>query len=145
MSQVPKNGRVLVFGTFDLLHPGHLSFLRQARKLGRELIVVVARDINTQKIKGKKPVQNETMRFKAITKLPFIKQVMLGQAELDHRYKLVKEIKPDIIALGYDQFLLTTNLPDDLKNVGLDVQIKRLKPYHADRYKSSIIREKLDG
>jgi FAD synthetase len=133
----------LVFGTFDLLHAGHLSFLRQARKLGHELIVVVARDANAEKLKGKKPVQNEQTRLNAIMKLPFVTKAMLGQAELNHRYKLVQQINPDVIALGYDQFLLTTRLKEDLASLGLTVQIVRLKPYRADRYKSSILRKKM--
>jgi len=137
-----KPQKVLVFGTFDLLHAGHLSFLRQARKLGHELIVVVARDANAEKLKGKKPVQNEQTRLNAIMKLPFVTKAMLGQAELNHRYKLVQQINPDVIALGYDQFLLTTRLKEDLASLGLTVQIVRLKPYRADRYKSSILRKK---
>ena len=139
----PKPNKVLVFGTFDLLHAGHLSFLRQARKLGHELVVVVARDINSEKLKGRKPIQNEQARLTAINKLPFVTKAMLGQLELNHRYELVKQINPNIIALGYDQFLLTTNLREDLTTLGLNVQIKRLKPYHADRYKSSILRKQL--
>lgn len=143
MSQELKQTRVLVFGTFDLLHAGHLSFFRQARKLGHELYVVVSRDKNTEKLKGRKPVQNELTRLNAISKLPFVSKALLGQIELDHRYKLITELKPNIIALGYDQFLLTTNLHEDLKNIGLDIELKRLKPYHADRYKSTIIRNEL--
>ena len=145
MSQEPKQNRVLVFGTFDLLHPGHLSFLRQARKLGRELYVVVARDKNSEKLKGKHPIQNEQFRLNAIAKLPFVTKALLGQIELSHRYKLVLELEPDIIALGYDQFLLTTTLADDFKVLGLNIQLVRLKPYRADRYKSSILRQKLNN
>lgn len=141
MSQVLPKNKVLVFGTFDLLHPGHLSFLRQARKLGAELIVVVARDKNSAKLKGRLPIQNEQLRLRAITKLPFVNKAILGQEELNHRYNLVKEISPGIIALGYDQFLLTTTLANDLKTIGLNVEIIRLKPYRADKYKSSILRQ----
>ncbi len=142
MSQ--DNKRVLVFGTFDLLHPGHLSFLRQARKLGKELYVVVARDENSKKLKGRKPIQNEQFRLNAIAKLPFVTRALLGQKEINHRYKLVKEINPGIIALGYDQFLMTTTLKNDLIALGLNnIIIKRLKPYQAHLYKSSILRKKL--
>jgi FAD synthetase len=121
MSQEPKQNRVLVFGTFDLLHPGHLSFLRQARNLGRELYVVIARDKNAEKLKGHQPIHNEQYRLNALTKLPFITKALLGQIELDHRYKLVREINPNIIALGYDQFLLTTTLADDIKKLNLNI------------------------
>lgn len=138
-----KVNKVLVFGTFDLLHPGHLSFLRQARELGHKLYVVVARDKNAEKLKGRKPIQNEQIRLRAVSKLPFITQALLGQIELNHRYRLVKEINPDIIALGYDQFLLTTTLEKDLAAMGLKTRLVRLKPYKADRYKSTILRREL--
>lgn len=142
-NKTTKAQRVLVFGTFDLLHPGHLSFLRQARDLARELYVVVARDKNSEKLKGRRPVQNEDLRLNALAKLPFVTKAMLGQAELNHRYQLVSETNPNIIALGYDQFLLTTTLEKDLLSLGLDIKLIRLKPYKADRYKSSILRQGL--
>ncbi len=142
-NKTPKAQRVLVFGTFDLLHPGHLSFLRQARDLARELYVVVARDKNSEKLKGRRPIQNEELRLNAVSKLPFVTKAMFGQIELDHRYKLVGDINPNVIALGYDQFLLTTTLEKDLANLGLDIKLTRLKPYRADKYKSSILRQSL--
>ncbi|MDP3985933.1 MAG: adenylyltransferase/cytidyltransferase family protein [Candidatus Veblenbacteria bacterium] len=140
-----KLQRVLAFGTFDLLHAGHLSFLRQARKLGRELYAVVARDKNSEKLKGRKPLQNENARLAGVSRLPFVTKALLGQAELSHRYQLVREIDPDVIALGYDQFLLTTTLEQDLKILGLNIKLVRLKPYRADHYKSSILRAKLES
>lgn len=142
-NKTTKAQRVLVFGTFDLLHPGHLSFLRQARDLARELYVVVARDNNSEKLKGRKPVQNEELRLNAVAKLPFVTKALLGQIELNHRYQLVNEISPNIIALGYDQFLLTTTLEKDLSEMALDIKLIRLKPYKADKYKSSILRQNL--
>ncbi|MHA1679090.1 MAG: adenylyltransferase/cytidyltransferase family protein, partial [Promethearchaeota archaeon] len=58
-----NNKKVLCFGTFDILHPGHVSFLKQARKYGNYLVVVVARDENVKKIKGKYPLDNELKRI----------------------------------------------------------------------------------
>lgn len=135
--------RVLAFGTFDLLHPGHLSFLRQARRLGTELIVVVARDANAEKLKGRRPIQDETTRLAQVSRLPFVTQAMLGQEKLEHRFGLIKQLQPDVIALGYDQFLMTMKLERDLKTLGLHTTIVRCRAFRPDLYKSNLLRPKV--
>ena len=92
--------RVMVFGTFDTLHKGHLQFLKDAKKHGH-LMVVVARDANVQKFKGKVPLHNEQERLKAIAELPFGHLTFLGSE--DDIYRIVEDMKPDMICLGYDQ------------------------------------------
>ncbi|MCX6707322.1 MAG: adenylyltransferase/cytidyltransferase family protein, partial [Candidatus Woesearchaeota archaeon] len=70
-SKPAKPKTVLVFGTFDILHPGHLNFFDQARKAGGEgskLVVVVARDFNSKKAKGIFPLNNERARLDAVKK-----------------------------------------------------------------------------
>ncbi len=134
---------MLAFGTFDLLHPGHRSFLRQARRFGKELTVVVARDDNAEKLKGRRPMQDQDTRLANVARLPFVSKAMLGQADINHRYRLIKELKPDVIALGYDQYLLTLKLEDDLKALGLPTKVMRCKAYRPDVYKSSALRDKL--
>ena len=139
----PQPKRVLVFGTFDLLHPGHRWFLRAAKRLGRELVVVVARDHNVLKLKGRLPLQKEQTRLKAVRKVKLVTQAQLGQREFNHRYTLVKKLKPDVLALGYDQMTRTTSLAKDLRKVGLRPKLVRLKPFHPERYKSSLIKATL--
>jgi FAD synthetase len=143
MSSHKSLSTVLAFGTFDLLHPGHRNFLRNASKLGKKLVVVVARDRNVWKLKNKRPTQGERARLRAVRKLSFVSRATLGQREFNHRYNLVQKLKPDIIALGYDQLTRTSSLAKDLRKLGQAVKIVRLKPFHPERYKSSLLRARL--
>jgi len=132
----------MLFGTFDYIHPGHLHFFKQARKLAKNsyVIISVARDVNVKKIKGNKPVIKELERVKAVKKTGLADKVVLGgkKSFLPH---IVKE-KPHIIALGYDQSAYTEHLKENLQKLGVPVIIKRLKPYKPHVYKSSLIKKK---
>lgn len=130
--------RVLVFGTFDLLHAGHFDFLTQAKALGDELHVVIARDKTVQKVKGHLPDQNELTRQLQVSELPMVKAAHLGN--LDDKYKIIEDVRPDIIALGYDQEAFTDALPKELEKRGLKPRIVRLQAYRPDIYKTSKIR-----
>ncbi len=132
----------MLFGTFDLIHPGHEHLFRQARALaGRAqpfLIVSLARDKNAKRIKGKKPVNNEKKRLATLRRHPLIDRAILG-ALGDHIPPIVKQ-KPDIIALGYDQSNYVKGLKTALKQKGLNVKIVRLKPHKPQLYKTSLLR-----
>ena len=131
--------KVLVFGTFDIFHQGHWDFLKQARRHGEFLRVVVARDITVLKVKGRRPRYSEQERVAAIRKSALVDEVVLGS--LDDRYKVVREYKPDVICLGYDQKQSVAELRRKLNETGLDrTRIVRLKPYEPEKYKSSILR-----
>src|SRR3989338_2941934 len=108
-----KQTRIMVFGTFDGVHKGHLNFFKQARKLAPKsfLIVSVARDKNVLKIKGNFPVLNEKERITLIEKCKLADKVVLSGAG-DHIPHIIKE-RPDIIALGYDQKFYVKNLKKD--------------------------------
>ena len=125
--------KVMVFGTFDGLHDGHLNFFRQAKMLGDELIVVVAKTANVKRIKGKKPRFSENQRLEAVKAVKTVKIAILGQIR-DH-YAVIKKLKPRIIALGYDQHSFDGNL----KKLFPEIKIIRLKPYRAEFYKSSLL------
>lgn len=131
--------KVLITGTFDIIHPGHLSLFKQAKKLGDFLIVVVARDSTVIKIKGKAPQNNQSARIRAIKKQHIADQVILGR--LGDKLKIVEMLKPDIIGLGYDQRAFTKNIRSELKKRGLMLRIVRLKPYQPHQYKSSLLRK----
>ncbi|MBU1148509.1 adenylyltransferase/cytidyltransferase family protein [Patescibacteria group bacterium] len=130
--------KVLVFGTFDVVHQGHLNFFDQAKKLG-DLNIVIARDVNVKKVKGQTPHHSEKIRKAQIVKLKIADKVYLGN--LANPYKIISKIKPDIIALGYDQTSFTKDLPVELKNRKLKIKIVRLKPFKPDQYKSSKIKK----
>ncbi|MFA5750875.1 MAG: adenylyltransferase/cytidyltransferase family protein [Candidatus Paceibacterota bacterium] len=134
-----KKERIMVFGTFDGLHKGHLNFFKQAKALVKNsfLIVSIARDKNVLKIKKKKPYLNERKRMLVLKKTLIADRVVLGNNR-NYLLHILKE-KPDIIALGYDQKHFTKNLKENLKKRGLDVKIVRLKPYKEHIYKNHLL------
>jgi FAD synthetase len=131
--------KVLIFGTFDNFHAGHEYFINEAKKLGDSLIITVARDETVKKIKGHLPEQPEKIRLKTLKKLNIADKVVLGS--LTDKYKIIKKYRPDIIALGYDQFVFTYTLEKKLIDLKLDAKIIRLKPYKPNIYKSSLLKE----
>ncbi len=133
----------MAFGTFDLLHPGHKYFLRQAKKLGSYLIVVIARDSTVKKLKGNLPRQNENERLEAILSLNLADKAVMGDKGLN-KYRVIEKYRPDIIALGYDQTSFVQGLKNKIEKFKLKTKIIRLKPYQAHKYKTSIIKMKRD-
>jgi len=129
--------KVMVFGTFDSLHPGHLNFFKQAKRIGNYLIVVVARDVNVKKIKGQLPRFNEDKRLSMLLAAEIADIAILGQ--IRNPYAVIRKYRPAIIALGYDQNSFTADLKKQFPNV----KIVRLKPYKPEIYKSSITNKKL--
>jgi FAD synthetase len=125
--------RVLVFGTFDHLHPGHRFLLDAAGERG-ELFVVVACDEVVQHIKGFLPTQNQEERMKAIEEVYPTATVLCGDAQ-DYLVP-VREAKPDLVLLGYDQ-----QFPPGITEADLPCPIERTEPHKPDLYKSSILRK----
>ncbi len=123
--------RVMVFGTFDLLHPGHLSLLRAAEAQG-ELTVVVARTSTVHKIKGRDPLQSECKRVKNIEELFPLATVVLGD-KVDFLAP-VRAHRPELILLGYDQ-----RLPPGIRKEDLPCRIKRAPALSPEKYKSSVL------
>lgn len=132
--------KVMAFGTFDYLHAGHESYLRQAKEQGDYLIVVVGRDDTVKKVKGENPDNRERKRLKAIKSLEYVDKAVLGSHT--DRFKQIIKHKPDVIALGYDQFVFTHQLKGLLIRNKLNTEIVRLKPYKPEINKSSIIKQK---
>lgn len=126
--------KVMVFGVFDLLHPGHVNFLRQAKKFGDYLIVSVARDTNVKKFKGHKAWQSEKQRVTVLRKLKFVDKVVLGGVK--NPWPHIKKEKPDVIALGYDQKPYVS-----LKQLKKIARVVRLKAFRPEVYKSSRLRK----
>ncbi|MFH1399570.1 MAG: adenylyltransferase/cytidyltransferase family protein [Candidatus Woesearchaeota archaeon] len=125
---------VMIFGTFDILHPGHLNLFSQARRLGDQLIVIIARDKNVTQIKGQKPVNNEKKRLREIKHFRNVDLAVLGS--LEYPYKMIEQLRPDVICLGYDQQSFTDNLEKELVKRNLLTKIVRLRPYKSSQYKS---------
>jgi len=123
--------KVLVFGTFDHLHPGHLFFLQEAEKEG-ELHIALARDVTVEKLKGFPPRQGEVERMRAIEEAFTNAHVFLGDTK-DYLVP-VRKVKPDLILLGYDQ-----ELPPGVTMEDLPCPIKRVEPHKPEKYKSSLM------
>lgn len=127
--------KVLIFGTFDKLHKGHIYFIRKASEIvsDAELYVVVARDENVRKLKNKEPRDNEITRLMNVYMLGLAKKVILG--DNNDFFFAIKEYKPDIICLGYDQN--DQGLAEYIKKNRLKIEIKRLDAFEPEKYKSS--------
>ena len=118
--------KIMATGAFDILHMGHIYYLKEAKKLGDELVVIVACDSTIRKLKHE-PVTSEKMRLLLIKELKIVDEAYLGQK--DDIYKIVEEIKPDIIALGYDQIHDEKIIRQNLKKRNINVKIVRLPKY----------------
>lgn len=126
--------KILTFGTFDHLHPGHVAYLNEAASKG-DLFVIVARDAHVEQIKGVTPDQSEHDRLAALKDAFPDAQVVLGDAE-DYR-KPVRDINPDLIVMGYDQ-----KLPPGVTEADVDCTILRAAPFDPEIHKSSLLRQK---
>lgn len=122
------------FGTFDRVHPGHLFFLRELKKLGDELVVVIARDSNVEKIKGRRPHLNEEERRQGVLDTGVPDQVVLGDKK--DFYKPIRDLMPSVIGFGYDQ---QADI-DGLEELFPKIEMVRLGAHHPHKYKSSLIK-----
>lgn len=127
--------KVMCFGSFDVLHPGHIAYLKEAKKFGDNLIVVVARDNTIKNIKGKEPKYSERERLEHVRGLPFVDKAILGYEK--DPYEIIEEINPSVICLGYDQNSFSKNLKEELFKREMYPKIYRLEPYKEHIYKSS--------
>lgn len=130
---------VLAFGTFDLIHPGHKYYLRRARALGDELTVVVARDETVRKLKGHWPLRDEATRLASVESVPAVGRAMLGS--LGNYYRVLDLVRPDVVALGYDQKDIARNIKHELKRRRLNSRVIRIEAYRPEQYKTSIIKK----
>ncbi|MBI4016111.1 MAG: adenylyltransferase/cytidyltransferase family protein, partial [Candidatus Aenigmarchaeota archaeon] len=132
--------KVMVFGTFDVLHKGHLFLFLEAKKHGDFLIVIVARDKTTHKVKGHKTTFSEKKRLKAVQSVPEVNFATLGHT--DDVYRVLEDYAPNVICLGYDQQAFTDKLEKELKKRKILAEIVRLPPYEPEKFKSTLIKKK---
>lgn len=132
--------KVLVFGTFDILHEGHKFLFKEAKKYG-SVTAVVARESTVVKVKGKSPVDSEMVRLRNVKK--FVDYAFLGYE--DDVYSVLDVVKPDVICLGYDQTHFVDKLENELKKRKLKTKIIRLPSFQEDKFKSSLLRKNLKG
>jgi len=127
---------VLAGGVFDIIHPGHIHTLRAAKALGNVLVVVIATDKTAQKMKNRIPLHNMELRKDLVKSLSMVDYAVVGyEGDI---FKSVELIKPNIIALGYDQVHQEKFIIDGCKKIGINVSIARLQSPIPDIKSSKI-------
>ncbi|HVP94888.1 MAG TPA: adenylyltransferase/cytidyltransferase family protein [Methanoregulaceae archaeon] len=125
--------RVVATGTFDIIHPGHLFYLRESKNLGDELFVIVARDANVRH--KPRPVIHEDQRRNIVASLKPVDHAVLG--DLQDMFRPIREINPDIITIGYNQHFDVERLKRDLADHHLNADVVRIGTYTEDQFCSS--------
>jgi FAD synthetase len=141
-----KKKIVLASGVFDLLHLGHVKFLEEAKKAGgkdAELIVIIARDRTVEKNKGRRPIMSENQRRALVESLKVVDEAVLGFEKFDLG-DVIELVKPDVIALGYDQADMEKGVKAYVKTHGLSIRVIRIGKFEEDELDSSSkIRQKI--
>ena len=129
---------VLAGGVYDILHLGHLAVLTEAKTHGDALVVVVATDVTVETLKGRRPVFPEEDRRALVESLKPVDAAILGYEDVGMGYEqVIDEVKPDVIALGYDQDTLARTVAELVKRKGLKIETVRLSKFDKEKYLSS--------
>ncbi|MDH3696317.1 MAG: FAD synthase [Nitrosopumilus sp.] len=130
---------VLAGGVFDIIHPGHIYTLNAAKKLGDVLVVVVATDNTAVKMKKRRPLHTQDQRQELVNSLSMVDLCLIGQEE--DIFKTVNHVKPQIIALGYDQAHQEKFITEGCKKIKLDAKVARLQSPIPESSSSKIEKE----
>ena len=130
---------VLAGGVFDIIHPGHIHTLNAAKALGDVLVVVVATDNTAVKMKKRSPIHDQEQRQELVNSLSMVDICLIGQE--DDIFKTVNLVRPQIIALGYDQTHQEKFITDGCKRIKLDAKVARLQSPIPESSSSKIEKE----
>ncbi len=130
---------VLAGGVFDIIHPGHIYTLNAAKALGDVLVVVVATDNTSEKMKKRKPLHTQEQRQELVNSLSMVDLCLVGQE--DDIFKTVNRVRPETIALGYDQIHQEKFIIDGCKKIDLETQVARLQSPIPESSSSKIQKE----
>jgi FAD synthetase len=146
MAEQKKGKVVLASGAFDLLHYGHVYYLSEAKKAGGEnakLVVIVAKDRTVEKFKSAKPIISEDQRRAVVESLKVVDEAILGYEDMD-MLRVIEKVKPDIVALGYDEERIEKDLRKLLAEKGLSIKVLRVSQFtEKDLVSSSKIKRKI--
>lgn len=131
---------VVAFGTFDIVHLGHIAYLRTARRRGDHLTVVVARDSTVAKLKGRAPHFSQKERVRFLKELRLVDKVVLGND--GDRIEILRTLRSDVIVLGHDHAIDIPTLKSSLRaSIGMPLPIVvRARAYRRSRYTSHILK-----
>ena len=130
---------VLAGGVFDIIHPGHISTLNAAKALGDVLVVVVATDNTAVKMKKRRPIHSQEQRQELVKSLEVVDLCLIGKE--NDIFKTVDLVKPQIIALGYDQVHQEQFITEGCKKIKLDAKVARLQSPIPESSSSKIEKE----
>jgi len=137
---------VLASGVFDLLHIGHVRFLEDAKKAGgpnAKLVVIIAKDTTVERIKGRTPIMSEDQRLALVESLKVVDEAVMGYEGLDIG-EVIDKIKPDVIALGWDQEEMENQVKAYAKPHKVAIKVVRIGKYAQNALDSSSkIRQKI--
>ena len=139
MNQLTHGKVVLATGAFDLLHLGHVRFLEASKRRGgpgAKLIVVVARDKTVLNRKGRMPILPEDQRRELVGSLRVVDKAILGHTHLD-LLGVLREVRPDIISVGYDQKQIKASVEKLLREQGLPVRVVQIPKFGPNGLNSS--------
>lgn len=130
---------VLAGGVFDIIHPGHIHTLNAAKALGDILVVVVATDSTSVKMKKRRPLHSQDQRQELVNSLSMVNLCLIGQE--DDMFKTVNRVRPQIIALGYDQIHQEKFITEGCKRINLEAKVARLQSPIPESSSSKIQKE----
>ena len=139
MEKSEKRKVVLASGAFDLLHYGHVYYLTNAKKTGGEnakLVVIVAKDKTVEKLKGSRPIIPEDQRRALVESLKVVDEAILGYENMD-MLRVIEKVKPDIIALGYDEEKIESKLKRLISEKHLNIKVVRIGKFEEKELVSS--------
>ncbi len=133
----------MVFGVFDGLHEGHVSFLRQARSFGDRLVAVVAQDESVMRLKQRVPQYPFSVRVDVLSKSDLVHMVVPSDPT-EGGWEVIVQHRPHVIALGYDQTAMREHLLRSISSFPFPCEIVVLEPYKPDVFHSSLLRSNTD-
>ncbi|MFH1047708.1 MAG: adenylyltransferase/cytidyltransferase family protein [Patescibacteria group bacterium] len=132
---------VLVFGVFDLLHPGHVYFLKSAKSHGDRLVVVATRDERAEQEKGRRPINSLSVRLTALENLSCVDQALSGDEV--GQWTMIQRINPDIICVGHDQDSRQPKIIAQLNGLQKIPKIIKLSAFQREQYSTTRLRQQL--
>jgi len=143
VSITPKGRRkikvVFIGGGFEVIHRGHLHTISKAKSLGDVLVVVVARDRTIRERKKRQPISDENQRVALISSLRQVDAAILGVE--GNIYDTLEKVKPDLVALGYDQHHMESEIDEEGKRRGIKLKVVRLDSPNPSLKTSALLKE----